>query len=206
MCITLFCSVKVSVLATHWLCLMYNSAKVGKCQLVNWITYITFAGCYDLSSSQCACKSQLLQTSFSYELLTSYKLFNLPLEFPSDTHKLSVNLAFDSCIFIIKTLRRKHRSAPLWTHIFCILGSQCCHIFEEWFLFALNNRNNLQWIREAIIKNGQTWGKVQTEREVNPTQPNSQPLFNYLTYTLQRKCLIKNNCYRVPKLKGGGRD
>ena len=32
---------------------MYNSAKVGKCQLFNWITYITFAGRYDLSSSQC---------------------------------------------------------------------------------------------------------------------------------------------------------
>ena len=35
------------------LCLMYNSAKVGKCQLVNLITYVTFAGRYDLSSSLC---------------------------------------------------------------------------------------------------------------------------------------------------------
>ena len=37
---------KVSVLATCTLCLMYSTAKVGKCQLVKWITYITFAGIY----------------------------------------------------------------------------------------------------------------------------------------------------------------
>ena len=40
----LFGGLKVSVLATCRLCFMYNSAKVGKCQLVKWITYITFDG------------------------------------------------------------------------------------------------------------------------------------------------------------------
>ena len=40
----LFWGVKVSVLATCWLCFMYNSAKVGKCYIVNWITYSTCLG------------------------------------------------------------------------------------------------------------------------------------------------------------------
>ena len=34
-------SVKDSVLVTRMLSFVYNSAKVGKCYIVNWITYST---------------------------------------------------------------------------------------------------------------------------------------------------------------------
>ena len=40
----LFCAGKVSILGTLRLYFMYNSAKVGKCYIVNLITYST-CGC-----------------------------------------------------------------------------------------------------------------------------------------------------------------
>ena len=40
----LFGGLEVSVLSTCWLCFMYNSVKVGKCYIVNWITYSTCLG------------------------------------------------------------------------------------------------------------------------------------------------------------------
>ena len=44
----------VSVLAMCRICFMYNTAKVGKCWLGNWITYITFAGIYSAGFPLCA--------------------------------------------------------------------------------------------------------------------------------------------------------